>query len=189
MEGIEVKDLGLKNYINLKPMLIPKTFGRHAKKQFHKSEDVNIVERLMNHLFVPGHRGKKHFKSSGQCVGKTMTALNIIKDSFDIVEKETKQNPVQVLVTAIENSALREEITSFKMGGMSVRKAVIASPQRRVDLALRVIAQSSFQRATKGKKMAQALAEELIAAYKQDSSRSNAIKEKERVEREAAGAR
>ena len=37
--------------------------------------------------------------------------------------------------------------------------------------------------------MAEALADELIAAYNNDPSKSEAIREKERVEREAEGAR
>ena len=65
VEGIEVLDPGLKRYINLKPVIVPRlSHGRHAKKQFYKSE-VNIVERLMNHLFVPGHSGKNHKLTSG----------------------------------------------------------------------------------------------------------------------------
>ncbi len=188
-EGVQVRDPGLKNYINIRPVIVPKTFGRHAKQQFHKTQDLNIVERLMNHLFVPGHRGKKHLRTSEHCTGKTTTIWKVMKDTLDIIEKRTKKNPLEVLVGAIENASLREEITSFKLGGMSVRKAVIASPQRRIDLALRLITQGSYQKASKGKPMAQCLAEELIAAYDYDSSKSHSIKEKERIEREAAGAR
>ncbi|MFQ6010398.1 MAG: 30S ribosomal protein S7, partial [Candidatus Aenigmatarchaeota archaeon] len=71
-----------------------------------------------------------------------------------------------------------------------VRKAVITSPQRRIDLALRLITQGSYQKSHgKGKKMEEALANELIACYDYDSSKSTAIREKERIEREAAGAR
>ena len=188
-EGIKVVDPGLKNYINLKPVLVPRTFGRNATTQFHKSQNVNIVERLMNHLFVPGHRGKKHLRSSGHCGGKSTTVWNVMKDTLEIIEKKTKKNPIQVLVTAVENAALREEITSFKLGGIAVRKAVISSPQRRIDIALRLITQGSFQKAAKGRKMANCLADEIIAAYDYDSSKSHAIREKERIEREAVGAR
>ncbi len=48
-EGIEVKDIGLAKYINLQPVVIPRSGGRHAKHQFHKSK-MNIVERLMNKM-------------------------------------------------------------------------------------------------------------------------------------------
>ncbi|NIO44548.1 MAG: 30S ribosomal protein S7 [Candidatus Aenigmarchaeota archaeon] len=189
VENINVNDQGLKNYINLKPFVVPKTFGRFAGKQFHKSQ-MSIVERLANHLFVAGHRGKKHLITSGRNVGKTFKVWKIIKDTFDILEKNAKKNPVEVLVRAVENAALREEITSFQVGGIIVRKAVITSPQRRVDIALRLISQGAYQKSfAKPKKMAECLAEEIFAAYNNDSSKSYAVKEKERKEREAGGAR
>ena len=188
-KGIEIKDAGLKPYINLEPIVIPKTGGRFSQRKFYKSK-MNIVERLMNKLMVPGHRGKKHLLSSGRNTGKTQTILNIIKEVFERLEKRTNKNPIEVLVGAIENAALREEITSYQMGGMMVRKAVCASPQRRVDKALTVITQSAYRNSS-GKKtsMVDALADEIFFAYKSDASKSAAIKEKERIEREASGAR
>ncbi len=188
-EGIEVKDPGLKAYINLKSVIVPRTFGRHSQKPFHKS-NMHIVERLMNHLFVPGHRGKKHFITSGRNVGKTFKVWKIVEKAFEILEKRTKKNPIEVFVRAIENAALREEITSFQVGGIIVRKAVVTSPQRRVDIALRLMVQGAYQKAFDNPKtMAESLAEEILAAYENDSQKSYAIKEKERIEREAAGAR
>jgi len=187
--GIEVKDPGLKAYINLRPVLVPRSSGRQASKQFHKS-NLTIVERLMNHMFVPGHRGKKHLRYSGRCGGKSSTAWKLTEQTLNLIEKRNKKNPVEVLVHAIENAALREEITSFQVGGIMARKAVITAPQRRIDLALRIMVQSSFQKsANKKKTMAEALCDEITACYNYDSANSTAIKEKERIEREAAGAR
>ena len=188
-QGVEVKDLGLKPYINLQPIIIPKTGGRYSKRQFYKSK-MNIVERLVNKLMVPGHKSKKHLLTSGLCTGKTQTIFNIVKEVFDKLEKKTNMNPIEVLVRALENAALREEITSYQMGGIMVRKAVITSPQRRVDAALSVIVQSAYRKSF-GKKlsMAEALFNEILYAYQNDPSKSEAIKEKERIEREAGGAR
>jgi small subunit ribosomal protein S7 len=139
---------------------------------------------------VPGHRGKKHLLTSGRNTGKTLTIFNIVKEVFEKLEQKTKKNPIEILVGAIENAALREEITSYQMGGIMVRKAVVTSPQRRVDLALTVITQSAYRKSF-GKKvgMANALADEIFYAYQNDASKSEAIKEKERIEREAGGAR
>ncbi|OGI11737.1 30S ribosomal protein S7 [Candidatus Micrarchaeota archaeon RBG_16_36_9] len=188
-EGISVTDPGLKNYVNLKPIIIPRTFGRASSKQFHRSQ-MNIVERLVNHIYVSGHRGKKHTITSGKNVGKTFAAWKIIQDTFKIIEERTKKNPVEVLVKALENAAIREEITSFQVGGIIVRKAVITSPQRRIDLALRLIVQGSYQKSFNNiKKMSDSLADEIFAAYNNDSQNSFSVKERERKEREAGGAR
>ena len=188
--NVEVKDPGLKNYINLKPVIVPKTYGRYASQQFHKSSDINIIERIMNRMYVPGHRGKRHLLSSGRCGGNSMSAWKNMIETLDMIEKRTKKNPIEIIVKAIENAALREEITSFQMGGIMARKAVLSSPQRRVDLVLRLLTQGAYQKAYSGhKKTAQCLADEFIAAYENDATKSNAIREKERIEREAAGAR
>ncbi|RLJ02836.1 MAG: 30S ribosomal protein S7 [Candidatus Aenigmatarchaeota archaeon] len=188
-EGIEVKDPGIKDYISLKPVVVPRiSHGRHASKQFYKSE-VNIVERLMNHLFVPGHRGKRHRISSAKCSGHSEAVYNIVKECFEIIEKKLKKNPIEVFVKAVENAALREEVSSYRVGSIITRKAVITSPQRRVDLALRYMVQGAYRKVMKGNKgMADYLAEEIINAYN-NSKDSFAISEKERLEREAEGAR
>jgi len=188
-EEIEVKDVGLKKYINLKPTLVPRSGGRYAKHQFHKSK-MNIVERFMNKLMVPGHRGKKHVITSGKAAGKTEIHYKIVKEVFEKIENQTKKNPIEILVRAIENSALKEEITQYQIGGIIVRRAVITAPQRRVDLALVNIVQAAYRKSF-GKKenMVGTLTNEIIAAYNNDGSKSEAIKEKERVERESEGAR
>ncbi len=188
-EGIEVKDPGLKRYINLAPVAVPFSRGRYAKTQFYKSK-MNIVERLINKLMVPGHRGKKHVISSARVTGKKEKAIKAVKEAFEIIEKRLNKNPIEVLVRAVENAALREEIAAYQQGGIIVRKAVVTSPQRRVDLALRHIAQAAYRKSYgKKKSIAEALAEELIGAYNNDASKSDAIREKERIEKEAEASR
>jgi len=187
--GVVVSDLGLKKYINLRPAMVPRSGGRHARQQFHKS-NMTIVERLMNKLQVPGHRSKKHIITSGKCVGKTEIHYKIVKEAFERIETQAKKNPIEVLVRAIENSALREEITQYQVGGMMVRRAVVTSPQRRVDLALSNIVQTAYRRSF-GKKdsIVDSLVNEILGAYANDAGKSEAVKEKERIERESEGAR
>lgn len=189
IDKIQVSDQGLKKYIGLEPAIIPKTSGRYSSKR-HTKWKMNIVERLMTKLSVPGHRGKKHLISSGRTTGKYTTHYKIVKEAFEIIEKRTKKNPIEVFVHAIENAARREEIAAYQVGGIIIRRAVVTSPQRRVDLALRVIVQAAYRKSF-GRKdsMATALANELIAAAAGDASKSEAVKEKERIEREAEGAR
>ena len=189
VKDIKIDDKGLEKYININPVLVPRSGGRYAKQQFHKSK-MNIVERLMNKLQVPGHRSKKHVITSGKAVGKTMIHYKIVKAVFEKIEQTTKKNPIEVLVKAIENSALREEITQYQVGGIMVRRAVITSPQRRVDMALSNIVQAAYRKSF-GKKetMVDSLSNEILGAYNKDSQKSEAIKERERIEREAEGAR
>ena len=187
-DSLKVSDEGLVSYISIKPMIIPKSGGQHAKKQFHKSR-VNIVERLVNKLFVSGHKGKKHKFSSGTNVGKTDKILKAIETAFEKIEKTTKENPLQVLIKAIENSSPMEEVVTYQRGGSFARNAVITSPQRRVDLALRHLTQGTYQATAGNKKtISQALFEQISGAYKNDNN-NLAIREKQRREKEASGAR
>ena len=184
----EVTDNGLLRYINLENIAAPRSNGRHSEKQFYKA-DVPIVERLLNRMYVAGHSGQKHLVSSGHNTGHSERLWNVIDNAFSIVEDETGENPIQVLVDAIENSAPVEEVVTYQRGGARARKAVLVSPQRRVDLALRLLVQGSYQeRLTSEEEASEALADELISAADGDNS-VKAVREKERREREAEGAR
>ena len=186
--AIKVEDLGLKPYINLRPLLVPKTGGRNTGIVFHKSK-TNIVERFISKIMGPGHKGKKHKLSSGHCTGKAANKMVIVEEAFKVVEAKTKKNPIEVFVKAIENAAPREEITTIEYGGARYPKSVDCAPQRRVDLALRSIAQGAFAKAFGTKKNStDALAEEIIAAYN-SSLASNAIAKKNELERQADSSR
>ncbi|MEM7819313.1 MAG: 30S ribosomal protein S7 [Candidatus Aenigmatarchaeota archaeon] len=185
--NIEVKDPSLKNYLNLEPRLIPRSAGVH-RRRFHKSK-MHIVERLALNLLVPGHHGKKHKLTSGRFCGNYVNALSTVEKAFELIEKKENKNPIEVLVRAIENAAIREEIISYQLGSIMAREAVVTAPQRRIDKTLKYFAQGAYRKSfNTRKKIHEALAEELLAAYK-GSSESFAIKEKERIEREASGAR
>ena len=185
--NVEVKDPSLAPYITLTPVILPRTAGYHQKHRFHKSK-MHIVERLALHLFGPGHQGKRHRKTSGRCAGNFIGAMKIIEGAFDIIEKETKKNPIEVLVRAIENASIREEVTSYQVGSIMVRSAVVTAPQRRIDKCLRFFAQGAYLASFNKKKSAEeALANEILMSYKGEGS--YAMREKERIEREASGAR
>lgn len=175
--NVEIRDPSLKKYICLMPVYLPHTGGRHEHRRFGKAK-VPIVERLINNIMRPG-RNK----------GKKMLAYNIVKTAFDIIALKTGQNPVQVLVRAIENAAPREEVTRIMYGGIVYYVAVDVSPQRRVDLALRHLVlgakDSSFNNP---KPIEEALAEEIIAAANNDP-KSFAIRKKEEIERIALSSR
>lgn len=185
---VEIHDDGLKRYINLEAIMAPRSRGRHDDKQFYKA-DVPIVERLLNRMYVAGHRGSKHKISSGHNVGKSGKQWTNIEKAFEIIEDETGQNPIQVLVDALENSSAREEVVSYQRGGVIAREAVVISPQRRIDLALRNLVQGAYEKRLSSEKSAsQTLAEEIVGAANEDSS-IRAVRDKQRREREAEGAR
>lgn len=177
----------MRGYINLDDRLLPRSEGA-LRGRFHKSK-VHIVERLALKLMVSGHTGKRHRITSGRFTGKFINALTAVEKALEIMEKRTNKNPLEILVHAIENAALREEVISYQLGSIMAREAVVTSPQRRVDKTLRFFAQSAYRKSFRNKKALEtALAEEILAAYK-SSNDSFAIKEKERIEREASGAR
>ena len=187
-EGIKIDDQGIIDYINLKPTLVPKTGARYAGKRFHKSK-VFIVERLINKLMVAGHKGKKHFKSSGHITGKSQNAYRIVKNTFEIIEQRTKENPIKILVKAIENAAPREEIISIEYGGARYPKAVECAPQRRIDVVLKNLVQGAYHKSFNSKIKAEvALADEIIAAYSLNP-KSNALSKKNDLERQADASR
>ncbi|MBO8182815.1 MAG: 30S ribosomal protein S7 [Archaeoglobus sp.] len=176
-DEVEIKDPALKNYISLKPTYVYHTHGRHSKIPFGKRK-VFIVERLINKVM----RKEKN-------TGKKILAHNIVKGAFEIIEKRTKQNPLQVLVDAVMNAGPREEIVRLKYGGIAVPKSVDTSSLRRLDVALRNIAEGARRASFKSKKSIEVcLAEEIIAAANNDS-KSFAVAKKEEVERVAKSAR
>ena len=187
-EGIKVDDMGLQPYITLEPRIVPKTGARYAGNKFHKSKTF-IVERLINKLMVPGHKSKKHYKTSYHMSGKAETTYGIVEEAFKQIEKTTKENPIRVFVKALENAAQREEIITIEYGGARYPKAVECSPQRRVDLALRHMTQGAYHRTFNTKKsIINSIADEIISAYRM-SNESNAIAKKLEIERQADGSR
>jgi len=172
---VDYRDPSTERYVNVTP--IAHTMGRHADKQFKKS-DISIVERLINRLM-----------QTDENTGKKQLTTRVVRDAFDIVHERTDDNPIQVLVRAVENSAPREETVRLKYGGISVPKAVDISPQRRVDQALKFIAEGTYNAAFKSPVDAEeALASQLIGAANNDVQ-TYAVNQKEEKERVAAAAR
>ena len=176
-KGVEVKDLGLKRYISLSPVHVPHSMGRHEHGRFRKAE-VNIVERLTNDLMRPGKNA-----------GKKARAINTVKNAFEIIQLRTGQSPVEVLVRAIENSAPCEDTTRISYGGIVYHQAVDVAPQRRVDVAMRLITEGARKAALNNpRSMDECLAEELILASNKDV-KSYAVSKRNEMERIARSSR
>ena len=182
---IQINDIGLKTAISLKQVILPMDFGRSSLKRFNKA-DVNIVERLANKLM---HFGKKYAKNTGRMAGKKIHSINVVRAAFDIIHLKTGQNPVEILVRAVENSAPNEDTTRIVYGGTVYHVSVDVSPLRRVDLALRFIA-DAVKEATfsNPKQIEEYISEHLILAEKNDPS-APSIKKNNELERVAQASR
>ncbi len=175
VDEIEYTDPSTQRYIKVTP--IAHTMGRHSNKQFKKSE-ISVVERLVNRLM-----------QTEDNTGHKQKTMKIVRDALELVHERTEENPVQVLVTAVENAAPREETVRLKYGGISVPQAVDVAPQRRVDQALMFIARGTHSGSHKSTTDAhEALAQQLIGAANYDVQ-TYAINQKEESERVAAAAR
>ena len=182
---ITINDIGLKTAISLKQIIIPLDFGRSALKRFNKG-DVNIVERLANKLM---HFGKKYAKNTGRMGGKKTHSLNVVRTAFEIINLKTGKNPVETLVRAVENSAPNEDTTRIVYGGTVYHVSVDVAPLRRVDLALRFIA-DAIKEATfsNPKPIEEYISEHLILAANNDPL-APSIKKKNELERVAQASR
>jgi small subunit ribosomal protein S7 len=173
----QVKDIGLKRYLNLTPMTAPHSMGRHEHQRFRKA-NVNIVERIINGLMRPG-------KNSG----KKAKATNIVKEAFEIINIRTGKNPIEVLVKAVENSSPCEDTTRISYGGVVYHLSVDVAPQRRIDLAVRHITEGARQASINNPRSIQeTLADELVLAANHDI-KSYAISKRHEIERVAQSSR
>ncbi len=187
---IEVNDYTIVNYINLRPIIIPHSCGKHEHKRFWKTSKVSVVERFANRLLSPGFiAGKIKGHKSSHNSGKKNKIIKGIKTAFILIEHITELNPLQVLVDAIVNTAPREETTRIAMGGISYASAVDIAPQRRVDLAIKYLTQAIASRSSGSlRNFEECIAQELINASK-NSQESLAVKRKDEIERIAISAR
>jgi small subunit ribosomal protein S7 len=176
-DGVEVADPGLKRYISIKPVYVPHSLGRHEHGKFRKAE-INVVERLINKLMVPG-----------RSAGKKARATNLVKNAFEIIYLRTEQNPIQILVKAVGNSAPCEDTTRISYGGIAYHMAVDISPMRRVDVALRLLSEGA-RKMTLGnpRSLEECLAEELVLASNGDM-KSYAVQKRNEIERVAQASR
>jgi small subunit ribosomal protein S7 len=188
---IVVSDASLADYIVLTPMKYPNTFGRRKNKSYYFSH-VNVVERLINKLMRGGTGkkiGGKVIRTEGRLQGKKIKVMHIVEEAFDIVNKQTGKNPIQVLVDAIENAAPIEDTTRVRYGGINYNVAVDVSSLRRLNVALKNIALAAITGSFKNRKrLAEALANELILASTKNPE-SYAIKKRVDAERMARSAR
>ncbi len=113
--------------------------------------------------------------------GKKSTARAVVYDALEEIKKrDEKADPMAVFETAITNVSPTVEVRSRRVGGANYQVPKEVRPERRRSLALRWIIGAA--RSGKGKPMATKLADELIAAAKNEGA---AVKKREDVHRMA----
>jgi len=112
-----------------------------------------LVSRFVNNIMLDG---KKHL------------ARKIIYDAFDIIHKKLDESPLDVFKKAVSNVAPVLEIRSRRVGGATYQVPIDVREDRRVALALRWI--KKYAKARRDKSMSLKLANELMAAYKNEGS-------------------
>jgi len=176
-KDIKVIDIGLQRYLNLTPMVVPHSMGRHEHQRFRKA-NVNIVERLINNLMRPGKNA-----------GKKAKTTNIVKQAFEIINLRTGKNPIEIMVKAVENASQCEDTTRISYGGVVYHLSVDVAPQRRIDLAIRHISEGARAASLNTpKSIEECVADELTLAANKDI-KSYAISKRNEIERVAQSSR
>ena len=106
-----------------------------------------IVTKLINRIMIGGKKG---------------TAQRILYDAFEIVNKKTGRDAMEVFMEAYENIKPQLEIRSRRIGGGNYQVPVEVREERQQALALRWLVQYAKNRSGKG--MAENLADEIIDA-------------------------
>ncbi len=112
--------------------------------------------------------------------GKKSAAEKIVYGAFEIIQKRTSQEPVQVFHNALDNIKPSVEVRSRRVGGATYQVPTEVRTTRRLALALRWLLNAS--RARGEKTMAQRLAGELQDAI---AGRGSAVKKREDTHRMA----
>lgn len=168
-EGVECSDMSLTNYLQVKTVrqqvFVPYTAGRYQQRKFKKVQ-CPLVERLVNTVMIAGKRSN----------GKKQQAVNVVKQTLELIHLLTGKNPIQVLVDAVTFSGAREDSTRIGSGGVVRRQAVDVSPLRRVNQALYLIHKGAKDQAFRSlKSISECMADEIINAAKVSNAPTHAL--------------
>ncbi len=107
--------------------------------------------------------------------GQKETARKIVYEALDLIKERTKvENPMEVFDTALKNTGPLTEVRSRRVGGANYQIPREVRPERRSFLGMKWIIEAA--RDSKGKPMAEKLAEEILLASKNEGK---AVKKRE----------
>ncbi len=112
--------------------------------------------------------------------GKKNTAREIVYGAFDIIKKETKQDPRHIFNKALKKVSPLVEVRGKRIGGANYQVPYQVRGDRRFVLGCRWLIEAA--KAQKGKSMKEKLAQEIMVAAEGEGS---AVKKREDVHRMA----
>jgi len=112
--------------------------------------------------------------------GKKSCARRVFWDSFEIMKKRTKDDPIDVFNKALINVTPLVEVRPKRVGGAVYQVPVEVTPKRQQSLSTRWLITAA--RLRKGNKMCDKLALELLDA---STNQGGAVKKKEDIQRMA----
>ncbi len=112
--------------------------------------------------------------------GKKNSARSNVYKCFDIIKEKAKLDPLEVFEAALKNTAPNVEVRSRRVGGANYQVPVEVRPKRRDALSMKWIVTAA--RAKKGAPISAKLADEIIAASKNEGE---AVKKRENTHKMA----
>jgi small subunit ribosomal protein S7 len=100
--------------------------------------------------------------------GKKSTSFKIFYDAISIVEEKTGENGVETWKKALTNVMPHVEVRSRRVGGATFQIPIQIRPDRKISMAMKWLI--SFARKRNEKSMSLRLANEIIAASKEEGA-------------------
>ncbi len=98
--------------------------------------------------------------------GKKSLAEKIFYQCLEIIQKQMQQDGVAIFQKAVNNVKPMLEVKSRRVGGANYQIPMEVSSSRRTSLAIRWLVH--FAKERKGKSMSERMADEIMAAYKNE---------------------
>lgn len=135
--------------------------GRIEKRKFQPDPKYNnvVVSKFVNMMMLDGKKSKSR---------------NIVYGALEEAGKKMNKEPLEIFNKAIENVKPILEVKSRRVGGATYQVPIEVGHDRAISLALRWL--RDYSRIKKGNSLKMRLAQELIAAYKNEGA---AVKKKE----------
>jgi small subunit ribosomal protein S7 len=113
--------------------------------------------------------------------GKKATAREIVYGMFDVIKERAKvEKPIEIFEAALKNTTPAMEVRSRRVGGANYQVPREVRPERRNALSMKWIVEAA--RKKKGKPMHEKLADEVLAASKNEG---DAVKKRETMHKMA----